>query len=1103
MLALGPGVIQFFVGIDGLNVWLIVLTTLLLVASVLVSWKAVTERVNEFHAWLLALEAGLIGVFVSFDVILFYVFFELTLVPLFFLIGIWGGPERQYAARKFFVYTLAGSLITLLGVLGVVLTLYLSPTAAKDTPRRLTFSIPELVEKVRVLNAELPKAVEADRKAWRDTNDALARAPEAARDEITRRRDAAKVRMEESQKRVDFWRTVQMYAFAAMMVGFAIKVPLVPVHTWLPLAHVEAPTAGSVLLAGVLLKLGSYGFLRLCLPLTPDASLALGVPLIGTLAVIGILYGATCAIAQEDMKKLVAYSSVSHMGLCLLGLFALNEMGLTGSLLQMINHGLSTGAMFLLVGMLYERYHTRKLADYGGMGAKLKLLAAFMVFIGMSGIGLPGLNGFIGEVLVLFGMYDFQGDFSTAPVNGKLLVTLASFGAVLGAWYTLTLIMRVFFGPLKEPPHGGHGPADAGEHHESAVPDLNAREVFTILPIAALCLFIGMYPQPLLDSIRPDVAVVARIAQEARQRADDVARGGGGRLDAGTAPAAKRIAAPNTHRRLSTAVKEDLMHALTGYITACLPEAILGLAACVLFLGGTWLHCRMRWGIWALVSLAAAGVALAVNPLPLPGMEPKAAAVLFAGPVWFDRFSLLVRVVAIVGGAVLVLLSWDEVPDRQAADYHGCLLLIVAGTGLTAAANDLITLFLALELVSIPTYVLLYLPRADAPAQEAAMKYFLLSVFSSAFLLFGFSYLYGLAGTTNLPAIAEALSRNPAAIPGMSLVALVMVVAGLGFKITAVPFHFYAPDVYQGTATANAAVLAFVPKVAGFAALVRVLGFLPYTFQGRPLTEGGTVGLMLGEQVPVLLWIMAAVTMTLGNVLALLQDNLKRLLAYSSVAHAGYMLIGLSVAPRLAADPNSPVGGVEAMLFYLVAYGGMTVGAFAVLSYLSTKERPVETVDDLAGLSRSHPGVALLMALFLFSLIGIPLTAGFAGKFLLFNGALLVPFNLDNPLSLEQRKLFITLAFIAAINAAIGGWYYLRVVAAMYLRDPLTPIAKGHIRPALFAAWACGLLTLAAGVYPEPLKQAAVDAVGRVSALPSTTAAVPAPAEALAADVRP
>jgi NADH-quinone oxidoreductase subunit N len=550
-------------------------------------------------------------------------------------------------------------------------------------------------------------------------------------------------------------------------------------------------------------------------------------------------------------------------------------------------------------------------------------------------------------------------------------------------------------------------------------------------------------------------------------------------------------------------VNDSLLQALTAYVSGCLPEAVLGLAACAMFLGGTWIHCRIRWGVFALLALLAAGVTLAFNPLPLHDSERQATAALFAAPVWFDHFTLLFRVVALVGGAVLVLLSWDELPDRQAADYHACLLIMVAGTGLVAAANELITLFLALELISIPTYVVLYLPRADAPAQEAAAKYFFLSVFSSAFLLFGFSYLYGLAGTTNLPGITEALSRNPGTMPGVALVALVTIVAGLGFKITAVPFHFYAPDVYQGTATANAALLAFIPKVAGFAALARVLGFLPYAFQGHLLTEGNAAGLMLGEQVPVLFWIMAAVTMTLGNVLALLQDNVKRLLAYSSVAHAGYMLIGLAVAPRLAADSFSPVGGVEAVLFYLVAYGGMTVGAFAVLSYLTTKERPIETVDDLAGLARSHPGVALLMALFLFSLIGMPLTAGFVGKFLLFSGALLVPFSPENPASLEQRRLFVALTVIASLNAAIGGWYYLRVTAAMYLRDPLTPIAKGRVRPSLVAVWICALLTLVFGIYPEPLKQAAVEAVGRVGSTPGVAAAPPAQGEALAAAQRP
>jgi NADH-quinone oxidoreductase subunit M len=402
---------------------------------------------------MLGLQMAMVGVFLSVDVILFYVFFELTLIPLFFLIGIWGGPQRQYAARKFFVYTLAGSLITLLGVIGSILTLY-----NFSEPKVLTFSIPELVQLSRdVCNSG--KASE--------------------------------------------WIEIQGWLFAAMMVGFAVKVPLFPVHTWLPLAHVEAPTAGSVLLAGVLLKLGTYGFLRLCLPLAPDAAVSFGAPFIGTLAVIGIIYGAFCALMQDDIKKMVAYSSVSHLGVCMVGLFALNEVGMMGGLLQMVNHGLSTGALFLLVGMLYERYHTRMLVDYSGMAAKLKLLALFFVFMAMSSIGLPGLNGFVGEVASMMGMFASK----VETINGKLLAVLTATGVVLGAWYMLTLVKSVFFGPMKEPHHEGH-----------AIHDLNPREVLTLVPIALACLIIGMYSPAFTDVAKPEIKYVASLTGEAMGR---------------------------------------------------------------------------------------------------------------------------------------------------------------------------------------------------------------------------------------------------------------------------------------------------------------------------------------------------------------------------------------------------------------------------------------------------------------------------------------------------------------------------------------------------------------------------------------------------------
>jgi len=463
LLPLGSGAVQFYIGLDGLNVWLVLLTAALTPPAVLVSWRGIKERVNEFYAWLLILQTAMMGIFLSFDIILFYVFFELSLVPLFFLIGIWGGPERRHAAGKFFIYTLTGSLITLLGVLGVVLACY------SKTDGELTFSIPRLVE---IVHSQLTIPNPVERAYWAD---------------------------------------VQFWVFMALMAGFAIKVPLVPFHTWLPLAHVEAPTAGSVDLAGVLLKVGAYGFLRLCVPLAPDVSLSLGLPLVSSLAAIGLVYGAFCAYAQDDIKRLVAYSSVSHLGLCMLGIFALNVAGVSGSIVQMVNHGLSTAGLFLLVGMLYERYHTRKISDYGGMAGRLPLLGFCMVFVCMSSVGLPGLNGFIGEALSLMGVFEQQYVRGQFPIYG----IIGAAGMFLGAWYLITMLRRVFFGAVKEP-ESGH------DAHEPIL-DLSPREMLTLAPVLILCVVIGVYPQPMLDTARPDVGVIESIANRARQREKDSA----------------------------------------------------------------------------------------------------------------------------------------------------------------------------------------------------------------------------------------------------------------------------------------------------------------------------------------------------------------------------------------------------------------------------------------------------------------------------------------------------------------------------------------------------------------------------------------------------
>lgn len=493
------------------------------------------------------------------------------------------------------------------------------------------------------------------------------------------------------------------------------------------------------------------------------------------------------------------------------------------------------------------------------------------------------------------------------------------------------------------------------------------------------------------------------------------------------------------------------------------PEAALVGVACALFILGTLrVASRHAAGVIALLGLGLAfGLHFAV--------APPADLVRTASPLWPDQLSTFVRLTALATGAVLVLACWHECDDVRAPDYHACLLTATAGASLVGSANDLIVLFLALELLSIPTYVMLYLPRGDdPPAQEAAVKYFLLSVLSSALTLFGFSYLYGAAGTTNLEALTRVLPRQ---VPGEGatavLIAAVMVLAGLGFRITAFPFHFYAPDVYQGGPTGTVAFLAFVPKVAGFVALVKLFAFVGDAHYAQDAAAGTDD---FAKKAMMLLWLLAAVTMTAGNVLGLLQTNLRRLLAYSGVANAGYLLIGLAVLPAQAYRPGAeptPAAGGEALLFYLVAYGAMTVGAFAVLAYLDSPARRVESIDDVAGLRETYPTAAALMGVFLLSLIGLPLTAGFVGKLLLFMGAL------NTPAEAPMQDLFRVLALVGVLNAATAAYYYVRVLSAMFLRSSLAgPTPAVRRSPLLAVAVICAAVTVAFGVYPAPLQAA-------------------------------
>jgi len=502
-----------------------------------------------------------------------------------------------------------------------------------------------------------------------------------------------------------------------------------------------------------------------------------------------------------------------------------------------------------------------------------------------------------------------------------------------------------------------------------------------------------------------------------------------------------------------------------------LPETALFGAACILFLVAAFYPRRWLAIALGLLGITAAGlIAATVGPDEIALFNKAVEGTSFAprSVAPFDPTGVapFVRWLSIAAAGLFLLLAYNETTDSTACEYAACVLIVAAGASMVARANDLVSLFLALEMISIPTYVLLYLPAKSKFGQEAAAKYFLLSVLSSAVLLFGFSYLYGLAGSTNIGAVVEALAvAHQHGVSPMALVGVFLAIAGIGFRIAVVPFHFYAPDVYEGGPTGVVAQLAVVPKIAGMIALARILGMLNPPGDRLPFDSAHTL-------IPLTLWVLAAVTMTFGNVMALLQDNVKRLLAYSGIAHGGYMLIGLVVASAVpeATDADFAQSGVDSILFYLVAYALMTIGAFAVIQRVAgTTGDGRVMLDDLAGLGQTRPATALAMTIFLLSLIGLPLTAGFMGKFLLFLGAL----DSAGPMGTMHRILVI----IAAVNAAIGAVYYLRAIGVMYLRSPMQAASPSKTAPAFAAAILCAVATIAIGVYPKPLADAAKEAV--------------------------
>lgn len=521
------------------------------------------------------------------------------------------------------------------------------------------------------------------------------------------------------------------------------------------------------------------------------------------------------------------------------------------------------------------------------------------------------------------------------------------------------------------------------------------------------------------------------------------------------------------------------------------PEIVVLLVATWTYVGGAFATRESaRWNWFALGGLAVAALQLYRQLEPTVFTDQVST----FGPMTADALMYLARFVALAVGAVFVLATMRSTPRGQSGEIVGSILMVVAGMMLVAGATELVTLFLALELISIPTYMILYLGRRGAGGDEAVTKYFFLSILSSAVMLYGFSFLYGLSGagglaaSTKLADIRASLVAAEAAgtLSPLASVAFVLVLAGLAFKLAAVPFHFYAPDVYHGTSSVNAGLLAVAPKIAGLIALVRLLFAMP-----------GVESLALA-----VISAVALLTMTLGNVMALWQANVRRMLAYSSIAHGGYLLIGLVVALHRPEDPAAH-NGLAAALFYAVVYAVASAGAFAALAYLARGTREVETLDDLAGIGRSQPGVAALLAVFMFSLAGIPPLVGFWGKLAIFTGPLDVylaslPSDgavvADSALALGQW--YLALAVIGVLNAAVAAAYYLRIVAAMYFRPAIDDAEPQGGLGALAAATLCGIAVIAGGIFPGVgLKYA--QSAGRAALAPSSEPPIEATAHAV------